>query len=114
MMAGIGVFGVLNFMVSQRVREISIRRALGAGSGDVLLLILRNGLTLAGIGLAVGLALSLSLSRVLESEVFGITTTDVATYCGAAALLFAVAMIACYLPAQRAANVDPASTLRFE
>jgi putative ABC transport system permease protein len=113
-MAGVGLYGVLAYVVSMRTREIGIRMALGAQVRDVIRLVVRHGLGLALIGLGVGLAASFALSRLMASMVYGVTTFDPVTYIGTTALLLLVAIAACYLPARRAARVDPMVALRYE
>jgi len=113
-MAGVGLYGVLAYVVSMRTREIGIRMALGAQVRDVIRLVVRHGLGLALIGLGVGLAASFALSRLMASMVYGVTTFDPLTYIGTTALLLLVAIAACYLPARRAARVDPMVALRYE
>jgi ABC-type antimicrobial peptide transport system permease subunit len=100
--------------VSQRVPEIGIRTALGARPADVVRLILKQGAALILLGVLLGLGGAFALSRVMETLVFGITTTDAATFAGAAVLLAAVALTASYLPARRATKVDPRVALRAE
>ncbi|HEV2687501.1 MAG TPA: FtsX-like permease family protein, partial [Bryobacteraceae bacterium] len=109
-----GVYGVMAYVVCQRSSEIGLRMALGAGSGDVLKLVLGQGLTLAGIGLALGLAGSVAASRVLTSVLFEIKPTDPLTYLAVAAAIGIVALAASYFPARRAARVDPLVALRQE
>jgi ABC-type antimicrobial peptide transport system permease subunit len=113
-LAAVGIYGVIAYTTRQRTREIGIRMALGAQRVQVLRLVLGQGLRLTLIGLALGLALSLALTRFLGSLLFGIAPTDTLTFCGVALLLCAVALGACYLPAQRATSVDPMVVLRYE
>lgn len=113
-LAAMGLYGVLAYAVSQRVHEIGVRMALGANLADVLGMILRQGAWLTGVGLAVGLGLSLALSRVLQSLLYQMSALDPLTFAGVAVLLALVAGLACYLPARRAAQVDPTVALRCE
>jgi len=114
LLAALGVYGVLAYSVARRGREIGLRMALGALPGDVLRLVLGQALALAAGGIAVGLLAAMALSRLLASLVFGIATTDLATFAGVALLLGAVALVASCLPALRAARLDPMATLRTE
>jgi predicted permease len=114
LLSALGVYGVLAFQVSQRTREMAIRMAFGARSRDVFQTVLHRGTLLIGLGLGIGLAGSLALCRLLSSFLFEVTPYDPATYVGALAFLAAVALLACYLPARRAANVDPMEALRAE
>ncbi len=113
-LAGVGLAGVLAYLVAQRVREIGIRVALGARADEVVWLVIRRGMRLAGIGLAVGLALALPLARLLKARLYGLSPFDPVTYLGVIALFGAVALAACWLPARRAAGVDPMIALRTE
>jgi ABC-type antimicrobial peptide transport system permease subunit len=110
----IGIYGVLSFFVSQRTREVGIRMALGAQRRDVLLDVLARGLRLAVSGVVLGLAGAWAVSRLLQSQLFGITGTDPLTYIGGALLLLLVALAACLIPARRAASINPTEALRAE
>jgi putative ABC transport system permease protein len=111
-LASIGLYGVMSCSVSQRTREIGIRMALGAQRGHVLQLIVRQGMLLAAIGVGLGLLGSLGLTRLISSLLFGVSPTDAATFGAVSALLFGIAIIACWLPARRASGVDPIVALR--
>lgn len=113
-LAMIGLYGVMAYMVGQRSAEIGVRMALGARTGDVLRLVLRQGLVLTGAGLAIGLAGSLAATRLLANLLYGVTTTDPLTYAAVACLLATVAAMAVYIPAHRATRVDPLIALRQE
>jgi putative ABC transport system permease protein len=111
-LASIGLYGVMSYSVSQRTREIGIRMALGAQRRDVLQLVVRHGMALTAIGVGIGLVGSLGLTRLISSLLFGVSATDVSTFGAVSALLFGIAMIACWLPARRASGVDPMVALR--
>jgi putative ABC transport system permease protein len=113
-LAAIGVFGVVSFVVSQRVREIGIRMALGADPAGVRRLILGQGMRQAVAGIILGIAGSLALTRVMGTLLFGVSPTDPATFAMAAAALLGVAALACYVPARRATRIDPTVALRAE
>jgi putative ABC transport system permease protein len=113
-LAVVGIYGVLSYTVSQRHREIGVRMALGARRPDIVRLVLRQGLTLVGIGLVLGLAGAIGVTRFLKTLLFGVTTTDAATFAGISALVVLVALAACFLPARRATRVDPMQALRYE
>ncbi len=113
-LAAIGIYGVMAYSVAERTREIGIRMALGAGSGDVVKMVLRHALLIVLIGLAVGLAGSFALTRVIKSALYGVTATDPATYVGISALLLLVAIVACLIPTRRAVAVHPTIALRYE
>ncbi|MEP7348050.1 MAG: FtsX-like permease family protein, partial [Gemmatimonadaceae bacterium] len=109
-----GIYGVISYMVSLRTREISVRRALGASQSDVLRLVTRHTLTDATIGIGLGLLGAVALKRLLAPVLFGVTPQDPVALGGAAALLLLTAVIASWIPARRAATVDPAGALRLE
>jgi putative ABC transport system permease protein len=113
-LSAVGIFGVTSYTVSRRTREMAIRLALGASRGDLLHLILGEGLGVTLIGIVLGLAAALGLSRVMAGYVYGITSTDPLTLVSASLLLISVALLASYIPARRAAKVDPIVALRYE
>jgi putative ABC transport system permease protein len=114
LLASIGVYGVMAFSVIQRTKEIGIRIALGARRRDVVSLFVGRGMRLIMVGVVIGMALSLALSKLLQGMLFGLTPTDGATFFSVAALLTGVALLASWLPARRAARVDPMQALRYE
>lgn len=114
LLATAGVFGVMAYSVSRRTREIGVRIALGASPGDMLRMILGQGLRTILIGAAIGIAGSLALTSVIESLLFGVTATDPLTFIGGTLLLLGAGLLACYIPARRAMRVDPIITLRYE
>jgi len=113
-LAIVGIYGVLAFSVTQRRNEIGIRMALGAGRGDVLRLVVGQGLRLTAVGVVVGLAGAWALTRFLASSLFGVRPTDFATYGVVSLALALVSLLACYIPAHRATRVDPMVALRYE
>jgi predicted permease len=114
LLAALGIYGVLSYLVSERTHEIGIRIALGAESGSILRMVLRQGLRLAITGAAVGLAVALIVSQLMAGLLYGVRPTDPLTFAGVAALLIGVALLACYIPARRALRVDPLAALRHE
>jgi len=114
LLTAIGLYGVVAFAVVQRSQEIGIRIALGAQTGDVLKMVLRQGLKLTTLGLAIGLAAAYALTRYMQSLLFGVKATDPSTFAAIALLLIAVALMACWIPAKRATKVDPMVALWCE
>jgi len=113
-LASVGVFGLMSYSTKQRTHEIGIRLALGARKNQVLRTVVLQGLKLAAVGIGLGLAGSMLLTRLLSSLLFGISSTDLLTFACITGLLLGVALLACYLPARRAASVDPMAALRYE
>ena len=114
LLAAIGLYGVISYSVAQRTRELGIRMALGAQRTDVLKLVVREGMTLVALGVAMGLAASIGLTRLISSLLFGVSATDPLTFAALAFALGAIALLACLLPARRASLIDPMIALRAE
>jgi predicted permease len=113
-LACVGIYGVISYLVGQRTQEIGIRMALGAQRRDILQMVLGEGAKMAMVGAALGIAASLALTRLMARQLFGVSAHDPLTYAGVAAVLMLVALAACYIPARRAVRVDPMTSLRRE
>jgi predicted permease len=114
LLSAVGIYGVISYLTGQRTHEIGIRVALGASAGDVLRLILEEGMRITLIGVGIGVAAALGLTRLISKVIYGVSASDPLTFFGVAILLSAVALMACYIPARRAMCVDPIIALRYE
>ena len=113
-LASLGLYATMAYIVARRTQEIGVRMALGAAGSDVRIMAVREGVTLAGAGVAIGLVAALAGARLVASMLYGVKSTDAATYAGSAALLIAIMLAASYIPAWRASRVDPLAALRCE
>lgn len=113
-LAAVGVYGVISYAVSQRTQEIGVRGALGAQRRDIVRLIVGHGALLGGLGIAIGLVGALAVTRLLRTMLFGVSPFDAVSFIGVSALLAAIALLASYLPARRAARIDPVEAIRYE
>jgi ABC-type antimicrobial peptide transport system permease subunit len=114
LLASIGLYGVLSYLVLQRSRELGLRIALGASAGSVMRLVVARGLTLTAAGLTIGLVLAWALTRTMQNLLYGVAASDPATFGIVVAVLGAIALGACYVPARRASRLDPITVLRAD
>jgi ABC-type antimicrobial peptide transport system permease subunit len=113
-LAAIGVYGVMSYLVGQGSRDIGVRVALGASRRQIVAMVMRQGLLIVGVGLAIGIGGALAFSGVVRTLLFGVVATDPLTYASVSTVLIAMALLGIYLPARRAATVDPVTALRSE
>ena len=113
-LAAIGIYGVMAYLVNQGTRELGIRLALGATPGGILLMVVQHGMLVALVGVAIGLVGAFTLTRLMRSLLFGVEATDPLTFAAIALLLTIIALVASYVPARRAARIDPIVSLRAE
>jgi ABC-type antimicrobial peptide transport system permease subunit len=114
LMAAVGIYGVISYLVGQRTHEIGIRLVLGATRRAIVEMLMREGLALTAVGVCAGLACALAVAHVMAGSLYGVTPTDPVTFAGVAAVLAAVALLACYIPARRAVRIQPLLALRRE
>jgi putative ABC transport system permease protein len=114
LLASVGLYGVISYVAGQRTHELGIRVALGAQRREVLVLVLSHGMKLALVGVAAGLVAAFGLTRLMSDMLYGVSTTDPATFTAISLLLISVAMLACWIPARRATRVDPLTALKYE
>jgi len=114
LLSAVGIFGVMNYSVALRTRELGLRLAIGAQPRQVLLLVLRQGLLLTTFGVVLGLGAAFALTRLLAGLLYGVQAVDVSTFTTISLLLIVVSLLACYLPARRAMRIDPLQALRYE
>jgi putative ABC transport system permease protein len=110
----VGIYGVVSYSVARRTKEFGLRMVLGAQTGDVLGMVMKQGAAMVGIGLVAGLVTAYGLTRLMASLLFSVAPTDAPTFATVTAILAVVALAACYVPARRATEVDPMQTLRYE
>jgi ABC-type antimicrobial peptide transport system permease subunit len=114
LLAGVGIYGIVSFTVSRRTREIGVRMALGARKPHVFLMVIKHGMRITLVGLVAGLLLALAATRLLRSLLFGVTPADPWTFGAVTLMLSGIVLVACWLPARRAAKVEPMAALRHE
>ncbi|HEX4168748.1 MAG TPA: FtsX-like permease family protein, partial [Bryobacteraceae bacterium] len=114
LLASIGIYGVLSYLVGQRTQEIGVRMALGARRADVLRMVLTDGARMTAIGIAIGIVAALGLTQLMSSLLFGVSPNDPFTFALVVLILSTIALLACYVPARRAMNIDPTLALREE